>query len=132
MAAAKKSAKSPAATLISAAQSLPDVTAGIACAGTALESKTFNVGKKAFLFVGPKDARLKLGPSLGEASEWAARQSTTVRVGSNGWVTIRIDGAGGPDASTLTRWVRESYGSFAGPAVSARPGATRKARGKSS
>jgi hypothetical protein len=131
MAAAKKSQKSPSATLIAAAQSLPDVTVGVACAGTALEAKTFNVGKKAFLFVGPKDARLKLGPSLGEAGEWSAREPTAVRVGSSGWVTMRIDGSGGPDAGTLTRWVRESYGSFARPAASARPGVTRKARGQS-
>lgn len=132
MAAAKKSTSGLAATLIAAAQSLPDVTAGIACAGTALEAKTFNVGKKAFLFVGAKDARFKLGPALGEATEWSARDPAAVRVGTNGWVTMPVAGDGGPDAKTLGRWVRESHALACGGAAPARPATRSKPRGRSS
>lgn len=132
MAAVKKSTKSSSAALIAAAQSLPDVTTGIACAGTALEAKTFNVGKKAFLFVGAKDARIKLGAALGEATEWSAREPAAVRVGTNGWVTIRVGGDGGPDAATLGRWVRESHTLACGAPASVRPAPRSKPRGRSS
>lgn len=42
------------------ALALPDVEQGIACAGTALESRTYRTKDKAFLFVSAKQARLKL------------------------------------------------------------------------
>jgi hypothetical protein len=45
-----------AAMLMKIARALPDVTEGVACEGTALESRTFKRGTKAFLFVGTKDA----------------------------------------------------------------------------
>src|SRR5215470_18046212 len=61
-----------ASVLRSIATRLPDVEQGIACKGTALESVTYQVRKKAFLFVGPKAARLKLDQSLGDARKLAA------------------------------------------------------------
>ena len=45
------------------ALALPNLETGIACAGTALESRTYRTGKKAFLFVSRQEARLELAAS---------------------------------------------------------------------
>ena len=70
---------------------LPEVELGIACKGTALESTTYNSNKKAFLFVGAKDARLK------RAAGW-----------------IKIDLAAPPSDRDLAAWVAESHALVAG------------------
>ena len=79
------------ALLRSTALKLPDVTLGIACKGTALESTTYNANKKAFLFVGPKDARLK------RAAGWT-----------------KIDLAAPPSDADVRAWVAESHALIAG------------------
>jgi len=78
-----------------------DVHAGVACAGTVLESTTYNVGKKAFLFVRAAELRLKLG-----ASRAAARRAGH-DVGKQGWVKIAI--ADGKLPRELDAWIAESY-----------------------
>jgi hypothetical protein len=75
-----------AAMLMKIARALPDVTEGVACEGTALESRTFKRDTKAFLFVGTKDARLKR---------------------ASGWTKIALTDA--LDAKTARAWVSESY-----------------------
>lgn len=87
------------------ALSLPEVQTGVACAGTSLESRTFTIGGKTFLFVSSKDARLKL-----DASTEDARKRGFV-VGANLWVTLPI--ASLPPERVLTKWVAESYGAVA-------------------
>lgn len=109
----KRSESRIAQALRAAAAALPDAVLGIACAGTKLESTTFAVAKKSFLFLGSTEARLKLGASLASAEQWAKRPDAAVRVGASGWVTVRLDAPGAPDAATLRRWVEESYGLFA-------------------
>lgn len=104
---------------------LPGVVGGIACAGTALESRTATVRGKAFLFLGPDDVRLKLGPSLAHAQD-LARSSPGVRPGAGGWVTISHEAVATLSRMTLRSWVRESHGLFAGgrrpiPTKSPRP-----------
>ena len=116
-----------ASLLRSFAARLPDVEQGIACKGTALESVTFQVRKKAFLFVGPKAARLKLDRSLDEARRLAAKQPE-IEVGTGGWVKIATAGKG-PPAKVLERWVGESHALYAGTAAgSARGKAPAKRR----
>jgi hypothetical protein len=83
------------------ARALPEVTEGIACAGTKLESRTFQVGKKTFLFVSAKDLRLKLVASADEARRLG------FRVGANGWVTAGVDRL--PTVAMLRRWIAESH-----------------------
>src|SRR5215472_17446606 len=78
------------------AQRLSDVEEGISCAGTVLESTTFKTKKKAFLFVGPKVARLKLGPSIKEASRLAAAKDSPYQVGKLDWVAIALDKGDAP------------------------------------
>lgn len=92
--------------LRSIALALPGVEQGIACAGTALESRTYRMGNKAFLFVSTKDARLKLGESA------AAARKLGFKVGANGWVSIPIDAL--PPTPIARRWIRESYELLAG------------------
>lgn len=88
---------------------LPGVTEGIACAGTALERRTLNVGKKAFLFLGEGDARLKLGGSIPQAEALASRQPDRCEVGIHGWIKLMFKGDLAIDAETLAAWAEESY-----------------------
>jgi len=46
----------------------PETEEGVAREGTALESRAVRTRKKAFLFLRPTEARLKLGPSLTDAA----------------------------------------------------------------
>lgn len=88
------------------AVALPGVELGIACAGTALESRTYRTANKAFLFVSRKDVRLKLDSSASAAKKHG------FKVGANGWVTIPLESR--PPTPIVRRWVKESYGMFAG------------------
>ena len=83
------------------ALALPDVEKGIACAGTALESRTYQTGKKAFLFVAKTQARLKLEESAQQAEKLG------FPAGANGWVTLPLDAL--PAASVVKRWIAESH-----------------------
>ncbi len=55
-------------------KSLDDTTEGWSCKGTVLESRTINVDRRAFLFLGNKgEVRLKLEASLASAKKLAAK-----------------------------------------------------------
>lgn len=82
------------------ALSLPGASESIACAGTPLESASFKINKKSFLFLGVRHVRLKVGPSLA-----AAAANPAAKVGAHGWVTLRTDALPGE----IEAWVRESY-----------------------
>lgn len=90
------------------AMRLPEVTEGVACAGTALEKRTLKVRGKAFLFLGRADLMVKLADGLPEAQALAAAQPARYKVGANGWATVRLDGEA-PDPDLLTRWIEESH-----------------------
>jgi hypothetical protein len=93
-------------TFIRIAKRLPDVEEGIACKGTALESRTFKVNEKAFLFLSARDARLKLGPSVAEAVAFAKAEPSRCTVGAGGWVKLSV--AAPPSSNVLARWIAES------------------------
>lgn len=97
---------------------LPTVEQGIACAGTALESRSYLTGKKAFLFVSKREARLKLGASITEARKLG------FKVGNGGWVTLPLGGL--PAASVVRRWIKESHALALAPA-GAKPAGTKAA-----
>jgi hypothetical protein len=90
------------------ALALPGTDEGIACAGTALESRTVRAGGKAFLFLGPKEIRLKLGESLTEARRLAAKHPGSVKVGKGEWVSIGRGDLGAVPLAVMTTWVKES------------------------
>ena len=110
------------ADLRAIALALPDVEQGLACAGTALESRTYNVRKKSFLFVSNSQARLKLDASAAEARKLG------FGVGANGLVTLPLEQL--PVAAVVKRWISESYGLIAeGSASKAKsPPAAKKKR----
>jgi hypothetical protein len=85
------------------------VTVGVACAGTAVESRTYRVGDKAFLFVGKRDLRFKLDGSV------AAATAAGVDVGKGGWAKLSIESGRLP--RQLDAWIAESYQLMAPPAV---------------
>jgi hypothetical protein len=107
--------------LVGAAERIPGVSTGLACTGTTLESRTFATASKAFLFVGVKDARLKLRASLPEAEALARQIPDSVRVGSGGWTTITLHAAEGLTLPVLGRWVAESHNLMAGSARALKP-----------
>ena len=95
--------------LATIALALPNVEQGIACAGTALECRTYQAKRKSFLFVSKDQARLKLDASASEARKLG------FTVGSTGWVAISLDAL--PAAAVLKRWIAESHALVARPAA---------------
>jgi hypothetical protein len=91
---------------------LPGVEEGVACEGTALESRTFKVNKKAFLFVRPASVMLKLEGSADEARRLAS-QDSRYRIGAGGWVTVTPGAGKTPPVALMKRWIAESHRLFA-------------------
>ena len=119
----KKTRPSTMEALWAAATRHPRVEAGVACAGTVVESRTAKVGGKAFLFLRPQDARFKLAASAATA----ARPRSGCKVGAGGWCHVVLGTADSPPLDVTERWIAESYGLMAGPEAPAkRPG--RRAR----
>jgi len=108
-----------------AALSHPGVERGVACAGTALESRTFRTRGKAFLFLRAGDARLKLEQSLAAAIRMAADDPDRYHAGANGWVMVRWGRDGVPPLRTLVRWIDESWRVLSGEPT---PGRSRSDR----
>ena len=106
-----KNMKSAVKALRELAKGYPESHEGIACAGTAVERRTFKARNKAFLFLGATDAMFKLGASLTEATRLASKEPDRIRVGANGWVKVIFssDGSGSPPLDVLERWIDESY-----------------------
>ena len=67
------------------------------------------VRNKAFLFLGKKDIRLKLGPSMDEAAELAEKEPGEFKVGMGGWTTVTVNGVASAPPGLLERWIDESY-----------------------
>ncbi|MBM3981834.1 MAG: MmcQ/YjbR family DNA-binding protein [Planctomycetes bacterium] len=99
----------PIETLRAAALRLPGTAEGVACEGTALEKRTIKARGKAFLFLGPTSAMLKLGASVAEATALAAAEPDRYRVGAHSWVTVTFGAGASPPAGLMARWVEESY-----------------------
>jgi hypothetical protein len=99
----------PTETLRIAALRLPETAEGVACEGTALEKRTITARGKAFLFLGPTNAMLKLGASVAEATALAANEPNRYRVGAHGWVTVTFGAGASLPAGLMARWVEESY-----------------------
>ena len=97
------------------ASGYPEVEESVACKGTVIQSATFKVGGKAFLFLRPARAMLKLGASLPEVMRMAKANTSALRAGSGGWITIPLPAKKPVTAKRLTSWIRESYELFAAP-----------------
>ena len=95
-----------------AATRTPGVESGVACAGTAVETRTAKVRGKAFLFLRPQDARFKLAASAAEAS----RPGSGCKVGAGGWCHVVLGAADTPPLEVMERWIAESHGLMAAPA----------------
>jgi hypothetical protein len=100
--------------LIAAAAKLPGAEEGVACAGTALESRTLKIGGKAFAFFGPSDLRVKLSRSLPAAEKLARTKPGSCIPSAAGWTKCTL-GPGMLPVTTLAKWIHESYRLFAPP-----------------
>lgn len=105
------------AQLRDAAMSHPEVSEGIACAGTPIESRTLKVGRSAFVFLRSGQARLKLADSLPEAIRLQELEPGHYQVGSKGWVKVNWSVEHTPPLPVLKGWIAESYRLMAKPAI---------------
>lgn len=110
--------KSKAASMLAKLAHAHDgVEEGVACAGTAIESRTYIVRKKAFLFVQEKDdtlvLRMRLGASFKEAEKLAATTPKAFEAGRGGWVKLAFATGKPPREELLKRWISESYSLYA-------------------
>jgi hypothetical protein len=85
------------------------VEESVACKGTVIQSATFKVRGKAFLFLRPVQAMLKLGPSLPAAVGLAKKSPNSLRAGAGGWVTVPLPARAPVDLARLEAWIDESY-----------------------
>jgi hypothetical protein len=92
-----------------------DVEEDVACKGTPLESSVFKTRKKSFLFIGVKQARIKLDASASEAKQIGQKSPGSCEVGAMGWAAVSL-GANAPPLATLEKWIGESYALATGPA----------------
>lgn len=97
------------AQLETIAKALAEVEVGVACEGTALESRTYKTRGKAFLFVRAVDARFKVDAARGEVTAAAAKAPGACSIGAGGWVHVRLGVDGLPAGSTIARWIAESH-----------------------
>ncbi len=93
------------------------VDEGVACAGTAIESQTFNVKKKTFLFLEAKDdlliVRFRLKESVPELEKLAKADPAAFETGKFGWSKLTFEDRKPPAKKDLKRWIAESYQQFA-------------------
>ena len=91
---------------------------GVACAGTSLESTTWKVKGKAFVFAAVKDGvytvRVKLRESAAEAKKRSKAEPDRCAIGAGGWAKLRWPEAEKPPLKLLERWIAESHGAVAG------------------
>jgi predicted DNA-binding protein (MmcQ/YjbR family) len=88
----------------------PGVTEDVACKGTALESTSYKLGGRAFLFVQRKSGALVLRLKLAASADAAVRAGGTA--GAHGWVTLTVPAS--EPAAALQGWVHESRELVAG------------------
>lgn len=123
----------PIAALAKIAAALAGAEEGIACKGTAVESRTYKLGGKAFLFLRRGNAMVRLRGSLPEAQRLSSEQPSTFRAGSGGWTTIKWQDGDALPMALLARWIAESHKGYAeepGPRASVRKKAPRKKAAK--
>lgn len=92
------------------AMRLAHVVESVACKGTVIEKRTVTVNKRAFVFLGTRDAMLKLGKSLPEAWKLAEREPERFRPSASGWTKITFTPGSAMPVDVLKRWIDESYG----------------------
>jgi hypothetical protein len=95
------------------ASGLPDVVQSIACEGTAIESSSWGVKKKNFLFLGLKGGcytlRLKLAASVPEAKKLMKQDPERFNIGVGGWAKVTFGEAEKAPVELLRRWIAESH-----------------------
>ena len=92
-----------------AALAHPAVEESLPCRGTTIESASFKVGGKAFLFLGEAKAMVKLQASRVQADQLAAQRPGTCKTGAGGWTTVVLSEPAGVPLTTLRAWIAESY-----------------------
>ncbi len=93
-----------------------NVATGIACEGTALEATTFNIARKAFLFLrtveGGQEVRLKLDASRAQFEKLGEQWPDSYSIGSSGWAKVIVSEE--RSLVLLESWIAESYGLISG------------------
>jgi len=87
----------------------PEVTEGVACAGTPIESRTVLTGKRAFVFLRRKEVRMKVGDAFAEVAALAEAQPNRYEAGKGGWIKVVLEAGADPTADEWQRWIDESF-----------------------
>ena len=113
MAAAYESPTALVQALRSIALAIPDCVEGVACQGTPLESHSFGVRGKSFLFLTLHDSgctvRLKLRGSQAEATRLGMESPGRFVLGAHGWATVTLAPGESAPSGLIERWIDESY-----------------------
>ena len=100
------------------ASRFPGAEEGVACAGTSLESTTWNVKGKAFVFAAVKDGvcsiRVKLQESAAEARALAKAQPARCSVGAGNWAKLTWPKDQKAPVKLMARWIAESHRAVTG------------------
>jgi hypothetical protein len=91
-----------------AASSHPGVAEKVACKGTTVESASFHVRGKAFLFLRPASAMVKLDRSRTDVERMATRFPGACKTGAGGWTTVSLE-APKVSLAVMKRWIAESH-----------------------
>lgn len=86
-----------------------DVQESVACKGTPIESATFKVGGRAFLFLRPGRVMVRLDRSQEAASRLAGKKPACYKIGSGGWTTVTFEDPGDVSIKLLEKRIGESY-----------------------
>ena len=114
-------------TLRAFALRLPETTEGVACKGTAVESRTVQVRGKAFVFLRAAELRVKLGPSVPEIAALAKKEPRRYQTGAGGWSKVTLGDLGPAPRALVEKWIEESWRLVAPASLAA---ATRPKRAK--
>ena len=104
------------------------VEESLACKGTAIESASFKVRGKSFLFLRPATAMLKLESSKAQAQSLATRSPHACKVGASGWTTLTFSEPAAVNLKLAEKWVAESYNLFSSPKATKSSNVKKRAR----
>jgi len=100
------------AKLAAHASKLAGAEEGVSCKGTAAESRTYQLKKRAFVFLRPVAMMVKLGESIPASVELAKEDPKTYQAGASGWTTIKFQTDAKLSAKLLSSWIDESHALF--------------------
>mgnify|MGYP006424084407 FL=1 len=87
----------------------PEVSEGTSCV-----NRAFKVRKKNFVFIGEKEASVRVMVRLSESAAAAAQMGDArIGIGRTGWATLNFPPDDPPDLAMMRTWIDESFRTLA-------------------